>query len=176
MGAGQKSGMYWAADAATGEILWGTQVGPGGAEGGMQWGAATDGTRIYVAEADSDGVVLHAGRARDQSVTYGSWAALDPQSGRIQWQTPDPARGSTSGRCRTADGRGLRRVADRVHVRHQRPTGKVLWRLPWVGKLNRRSGHRRRCRLLGKRVRRLGGTGSTTFYAFHLPPAGGARR
>ncbi|MGH9018709.1 MAG: PQQ-binding-like beta-propeller repeat protein, partial [Acidimicrobiales bacterium] len=53
VGAGEKSGTYWEVDATTGHVLWGTPVGPGGSAGGMQWGAATDGTRIYVAEADS---------------------------------------------------------------------------------------------------------------------------
>ena len=30
LGAGQKSGMYWALDPDTGEVVWGTQVGPSG--------------------------------------------------------------------------------------------------------------------------------------------------
>src|SRR5208337_2944819 len=47
VGAGQKSGIYWVLDADTGAIVWKTQVGPGGHLGGIQWGTAVDGSRIY---------------------------------------------------------------------------------------------------------------------------------
>ena len=47
VGAGQKSGMYWAFDRETGALLWHTQVGPGGTLGGLQWGSAVDGRRVY---------------------------------------------------------------------------------------------------------------------------------
>jgi polyvinyl alcohol dehydrogenase (cytochrome) len=53
VGAGAKSGIYWALDAATGQIVWSTQAGPGSTLGGIQWGSATDGVRIYIAEANS---------------------------------------------------------------------------------------------------------------------------
>ncbi len=47
LGAGQKSGIYFALDPKTGATLWQTQVGPGSSLGGMEWGSATDGKRIY---------------------------------------------------------------------------------------------------------------------------------
>ena len=53
LGAGQKSGIYWALDPDTGEIVWSTQVGPGGLTGGLQWGSATDGEQIYTAVSNS---------------------------------------------------------------------------------------------------------------------------
>jgi len=49
VGAGQKSGVYWALDPDTGATIWATLVGPGGALGGIEWGSATDGKHIYVA-------------------------------------------------------------------------------------------------------------------------------
>ena len=49
VGIGQKSGAYWALNPDNGAIVWSTIVGPGGTTGGIQWGTATDGTRIYVA-------------------------------------------------------------------------------------------------------------------------------
>ena len=52
VGAGQKSGDYWLMDATTGEVLWRTHAGPGSTLGGIEWGSATDGKRIYVAEAN----------------------------------------------------------------------------------------------------------------------------
>ena len=46
---GQKSGFLWAFDPDNGTLLWSTPVGPAGIFGGIEWGKATDGKRIYVA-------------------------------------------------------------------------------------------------------------------------------
>ena len=83
IGAGQKSGIYYALDPDTGAELWHTQVGPGSSLGGIEWGSASDGTRIYVAIANLNGIPYAAGSA-------GSWAALDPATGSILWQKADP--------------------------------------------------------------------------------------
>ena len=83
LGAGQKSGIYYAYDPDTGALLWETKVGPGSTVGGMEWGSATDGKRIYVAIANLNGIPHAAGGA-------GSWAALDPATGAILWQVGDP--------------------------------------------------------------------------------------
>src|SRR5262249_26859254 len=56
VGAGQKSGEYWLLDAATGAIKWSAAPGPGSTLGGIEWGPATDGKRIYVAEANFNGI------------------------------------------------------------------------------------------------------------------------
>jgi polyvinyl alcohol dehydrogenase (cytochrome) len=86
IGAGQKSGIYYALDPDTGTVLWATQVGPGSSLGGIEWGSATDGKRIYVAIAN-----LYAIPYGPQGAwKAGSWAALDPATGVIQWQIPDP--------------------------------------------------------------------------------------
>jgi polyvinyl alcohol dehydrogenase (cytochrome) len=95
VGAGQKSGAYWAIDADTHSVLWHTQVGPGGHLGGIQWGTATDGTRVYIGVNDQTGTKYrlggpgHAGNAGLTAV--GSWAALDPASGATLWQVANPA-------------------------------------------------------------------------------------
>ncbi len=47
--AGQKSGIVWALRPDTGAVDWWTQAGPGGVIGGMMWGSATDGQRVYAA-------------------------------------------------------------------------------------------------------------------------------
>ena len=54
VGAGQKSGQYWALDPDTGAVVWVTQAGPGGTAGGLQWGSAVDGKRVYTANANSN--------------------------------------------------------------------------------------------------------------------------
>ena len=47
VGVGGKSGVYTLLDAKTGEFIWNTLIGPGGDQGGMEWGTAFDGERIY---------------------------------------------------------------------------------------------------------------------------------
>ena len=94
VGIGQKDGLYWALDADNGKPLWKTQAGPGGSSGGIQWGTATDGTRIYVASANSDGkpyTLVPSG----ETITWGAWSALDTRTGKILWQTADPVSGAT---------------------------------------------------------------------------------
>ncbi|RZT97686.1 PQQ-binding-like beta-propeller repeat protein [Rivibacter subsaxonicus] len=97
VGAGQKSGMFWAFDHKTGALAWSTQVAPGGVTGGLQWGSATDGNRIFVAVANSGpssaggGVGALPWTLKDGSVTTaGGWAALDRKTGAVLWTTKDP--------------------------------------------------------------------------------------
>ena len=106
LGIGQKSGVYWAVNPANGHVAWRTQVGPGGVDGGIEWGSATDGTRIYVAEANSlhQPYTLVAGPDAGQTVTNGFWSALDAATGQILWQTPDPQNTTDSGYVSAANG------------------------------------------------------------------------
>jgi polyvinyl alcohol dehydrogenase (cytochrome) len=97
IGAGQKSGIYYALNPDTGALLWQTQVGPGSSLGGMEWGSTSDGQRIYVAISDFYGVPYTAGSA-------GSWAALDPATGAILWQTADPNGAADLGPLAVANG------------------------------------------------------------------------
>jgi len=97
LGAGQKSGIYYAFDPDTGALLWKTQVGPGSALGGMEWGSASDGKRIYVSIANLYGIPTSVGGA-------GSWAALDPATGAILWQVADPNGAIAIGPLTVADG------------------------------------------------------------------------
>jgi polyvinyl alcohol dehydrogenase (cytochrome) len=95
LGIGQKSGVYWAVDPATGTVAWQTVVGPAGkgGNGGIEYGTATDGRRVYAAEGDTARIPYTLGGSgpyAGQVVTGGSWAALDPATGKILWQTPDP--------------------------------------------------------------------------------------
>ncbi len=78
--AGQKSGAVFGIDPGSGGILWRTQVGVGGFLGGIEWGMATDGQRIYVANADA--VVRENGRS--------GLFALDPATGKDLWYAPVP--------------------------------------------------------------------------------------
>jgi polyvinyl alcohol dehydrogenase (cytochrome) len=95
VGFGQKSGVYWAFDPDNGHVLWSTFVGPAGTGtlGGIEWGTATDGQRIYAEVADS-GHVNYTLIPSGTTIDYGSWSALDPATGKILWQTADPTPGS----------------------------------------------------------------------------------
>ena len=85
LGAGQKSGDYWALNPDTGAVVWKTHTGPGGTAGGLQWGSATDGKQIFTANANSDHKpwdLLPTGG----TTNGGIWSALDAATGAIQWQ------------------------------------------------------------------------------------------
>jgi polyvinyl alcohol dehydrogenase (cytochrome) len=104
--AGQKSGVVHAVDPDRGgEILWQTRVGKGSALGGVQWGTAYDGQRVYAAL--SDVIPETAGTAAAPPAPLGQPAqpnqlggglfALDPASGQIVWTTPHPGCGGRPG-------------------------------------------------------------------------------
>jgi len=107
VGAGQKSGQYWTLDPDTGAVRWTTQAGPGGTAGGLQWGSAVDGRRVYTTNSNSNGVpwTLPDG----SSTTTGVISGIDAVTGRLLWQTVPPFGGvpfggATSGPATTANG------------------------------------------------------------------------
>ncbi len=101
--AGQKSGVVYAFDPEQkGKLLWQTRVGKGSANGGVQWGMATDGRALYAAVSDvvrlppapgvagSDashpvGPVGNAALAPDKG---GGLTALDLATGKKLWFAP----------------------------------------------------------------------------------------
>jgi polyvinyl alcohol dehydrogenase (cytochrome) len=93
VGIGGKSGVYTLLDARTGKFIWNTLIGPGGDQGGMEWGTAFDGERIYVSITNHHHIpykLTQNGILTGETVTGGSWAALDARTGKILWQTADP--------------------------------------------------------------------------------------
>ena len=125
IGAGQKSGLYFALDPDSGELLWQTQVGPGSHGGGIMWGSATDGQRIYVAIANRTGISYSVGSA-------GSWAALNPANGDILWQVPDPYAAEGLGPVAVANGvvyvpSTAAQVSDKNMIALDAATGQTLW-------------------------------------------------
>ena len=127
VGFGQKSGRYWALDPDNGAIRWSTQVGPGGSTGGIQWGTATDGRRIYAAIANKDGnpyTLIPDG----QEITWGAWSALDVRTGTLIWQTPDPTTGAADeGAVSVANGVAYAGSESGVMYAFDAATGKILW-------------------------------------------------
>jgi polyvinyl alcohol dehydrogenase (cytochrome) len=94
--AGQKSGVVYALDPdRKGEILWQTRVGKGGTNGGVQWGMASDGQKVYAAVSDllrrpSPNSAITAGQPIDPS-EGGGLTALRISSGEKAWYAaPQP--------------------------------------------------------------------------------------
>jgi len=132
VGDGQKSGIYWAFDPANGNIVWDTLVGPGTSLGGLEWGSAYDGLRIYTAEADPFGVPYALRNGTTLSAGGGSWAALDPQTGAILWQTATPGGYGALGPMSEAGGVLLAgsmdpSASDPDMFALDAGTGKILW-------------------------------------------------
>jgi polyvinyl alcohol dehydrogenase (cytochrome) len=131
LGIGQKSGLYWALNPSTGAVKWQTQVGPGSSLGGIEWGTAFDGTRIYVPISNLFGIPC-ALQPSGTVVHGGSWAALNPSTGSIIWQTGTPGSSMALGPASAAN--GVVFVAS-MDVNPQNPTmfaldastGNVLW-------------------------------------------------
>jgi polyvinyl alcohol dehydrogenase (cytochrome) len=146
VGAGQKSGIFWAFRATDGALVWKTQVAPGGVTGGLQWGSATDGQRLFVAVANA-GPTLKGGGAgaeiwtlKDGSTTTaGGWASLDAKTGSVLWTTKDPlgsrAEAAVSGANGVIFGCNLDFFRGTMYALDAR-TGKPLWSFDSGGSCN----------------------------------------
>ena len=139
VGVGQKSGVYWAFNSTNGEIVWDTLVGPGTGEGGIQWGTAYDGTRIYVPIADPAPFSVPYTLANGESDSGGSWAALDPSTGKFDWQVAAPGEAAALGPASEAN--GIVFVGDMASSEDNMfaldaATGKRLWSFAAEGSVN----------------------------------------
>jgi len=95
---GQKSGDVWAVDAASGKQVWHHQFGKGSPLGGVHWGVATDGVRLFAGVSDP-GVP-----APDNAAGL---YAIDIASGKVAWSwkaQPDCGNGRKA-RVGTCDAR-----------------------------------------------------------------------
>jgi polyvinyl alcohol dehydrogenase (cytochrome) len=99
--AGQKAGIVWAFDPdANGKVVWQTRVAKGGINGGVQWGMATDGQRVYA--ATSDVVITRTATTRilDGSAG-GGLTALRVTDGSVEWHA-EPAACAGRANCSPA--------------------------------------------------------------------------
>jgi polyvinyl alcohol dehydrogenase (cytochrome) len=138
--AGQKSGVVYALDPEKkGEILWQVRVGKGGVNGGVQWGMASDGLKVYAATSD----VVRGGSNPDKSDPLplpldpkagGGLTALRIATGEKVWYTPPAACGPKPG-CSPAQSGAVTAIPGVVfsgsldgHLRaYSAEEGKVLW-------------------------------------------------
>jgi len=175
VGAGQKSGQYWTFDPDTGAVVWTTQVGPGGITGGLQWGSATDGKRIYVADSNSGATpwdLVQDGQTVGPTVTSGFWSALDAATGKILWQRADPAGGQTQdpGAVTAANGVVYACSADPVGHMYalNSATGGILWSFTSGGACNAGAAVSNGTVYWGSGYRQFF-TGNNKVFAFAIP-------
>jgi polyvinyl alcohol dehydrogenase (cytochrome) len=127
VGAGQKSGLYWALNPDTGAVVWTKAAGPGGITGGLQWGSAVDGARVYTANSNSLSLPWTLPNAT--TTTNGIWSALDAATGQVLWQVTPPHGGNTSGPVTTANGVvfGCSLDSQGYMYAMNAATGQILW-------------------------------------------------
>jgi polyvinyl alcohol dehydrogenase (cytochrome) len=132
--AGQKAGIVWAFDPdANGKVVWQTRVGKGGINGGVQWGMAADGERVYAASSDVVVVRTATSRTLDPS-SGGGLTALRIADGATIWHATPPACGTRQS-CSPAQSAALTAIPGVVfsgsidgHLRAYSATdGKVIW-------------------------------------------------
>jgi polyvinyl alcohol dehydrogenase (cytochrome) len=125
VGFGQKSGMYWALNPDNGAVVWSSVVGPGATLGGIEWGTASDGKQIYVAISNSNHKPYPL--IDGTKTTGGAWSALDAATGRIVWQTADPALTLDTGSVSVANGVVFAGSYSGTMYALNAGTGGVLW-------------------------------------------------
>ena len=140
--AGQKTGVMHVIDPDNnGKLLWQKKVASGGILGGIEWGPANDGKRLYVAKADAtwkDQRFISADTELNPN-TGGGMVAIDATSGEIAWEAPP---GSCEGRknCSPAQNAAVTVIPGAVFSgslsgvmkAYDTDTGKVLWEFDTV--------------------------------------------
>ena len=136
----QKSGMLHAVDPdRQGRIMWQSRAGNGGMLGGIQWGAASDGSRIYVAVSDVAFTRTRQANSKNGVFTVdpergGGILAFRADNGERIWHTPPP--GCADRRpCSPAQSQAVTGIPGAVfsgsmdgHLRaYSTVNGKILW-------------------------------------------------
>lgn len=134
--AGQKSGIVHALDPDhQGAVLWQVRVGKGGTMGGVQWGSASDGTNVYVANSDIKRIMLTYSTMTDTDASQGGGMyALRLDNGERVWYTPPPGCGERK-RCSPAQSAAVSAMPGVAfsgsvdgHLRaYSAATGKIVW-------------------------------------------------
>jgi polyvinyl alcohol dehydrogenase (cytochrome) len=127
--AGQKSGAVYALDPASGRLVWKKRIGHGSASGGIHFGMAAEGGRLFVPISD------RLAMDRDPFPLRPGLYALDVASGETLWEARDLTDCGGSPRCLagyagsvTATGGVVLAGADDGHLRiFQAATGGLLW-------------------------------------------------
>jgi polyvinyl alcohol dehydrogenase (cytochrome) len=131
----QKSGVLHGVDPdQQGKVLWQARVGQGGTLGGIEWGAAADGDRIYVALSDIGFTARTATGRNPDPKRGGGMFAFRADNGERMWMTA-PASCGTRTPCSPAQSQAVSAMPGAVfsgsndgHLRaYSAADGKVIW-------------------------------------------------
>ena len=139
--AGQKSGIVWALDPAKkGEVVWQARVGKGSTNGGVQWGMATDGRRVFATVSDlKRSPQTNPTDPRRQIVdpkAGGGFTALRVADGHEEWHVAaKPCPDDAPSGCSPTQPGAVTEIPGVVfatstdgHIRaHSTETGELLW-------------------------------------------------
>ncbi len=78
--AGQKSSTLWALDADTGDVVWSRNFGPGSIVGGIHWGIASDGQRVFAPVS-----VLPGANGKPGPGEVAGLHAINIATGKVEW-------------------------------------------------------------------------------------------
>ena len=136
--AGQKSGVVYALNPdQKGAILWQTRVGKGGTNGGVQWGMASDGQKVYAAVSDLTRTTLtgagRIGSPPDPALGGGLTALRISDGEKVWYAAPTPC--GSKPLCSPAQPAALTAIpgvvfsgSDDGHLRaFATEDGRVLW-------------------------------------------------
>jgi len=136
--AGQKSGAVWALDPDNaGKLIWKTRFSEGGANGGIHWGVAIDGHRVFAglndnrpasAEYPLSGVALHALDIDTGKVLWTAKGAGDCSGDRKARYAPCQTRYGFSPAPLVVDGAVVQGSVDGILRVFDGETGGELWR------------------------------------------------
>ncbi|MFT5133029.1 MAG: polyvinyl alcohol dehydrogenase (cytochrome) [Gammaproteobacteria bacterium] len=135
----QKSGEIHALDPDNkGALLWKQQASPGGFQGGVMWGAASDGENVYVALSDREGdLFINAKGSPDWKIKSnkgGGVHAYRLRDGKPVWRAPAPVC-DTRKQCSPAQSGAVSAIPGVIfagaydgHIRaYSSVDGKVIW-------------------------------------------------
>lgn len=127
---GQKTGVVYAVDPDhDGKLVWFDRAGVGGLLGGVQWGMATNGKRVFVAVSD----LAFQGRGPDPT-KGGGISAYRVDDGKLIWRTPPPGCGDRRP-CSPAQSQAVSAIPGAVfsgsidgHLRaYAASDGRIIW-------------------------------------------------
>jgi len=136
---GQKSGSVMGIDPDTGETLWSSKLGRGGVQGGVHFGMASDGRRVYVPINDMYYVVDDLLYGEDDPPRPGLYA-VNAENGEPDWFIPAPGACGDMQNCDPGISQAIAAIPGAVvagyldgHLRiHAGDSGEILWDLDTV--------------------------------------------
>jgi polyvinyl alcohol dehydrogenase (cytochrome) len=148
---GQKSGAVMAIDPDSGETLWKTWVGRGGVQGGVHFGMAAEGSRIY-APINDMAYPEDLTRYKFKTPARPGLYALNAENGEFLWSTPAPEVCGDMPDCDSGISQAITAIPGAVIAGHMdgrlriyaSESGEILWELNSLQDFDSVSGEKAR--------------------------------